>query len=204
MVNYTESRIYKIVNSITDDIYIGSTTQPLSRRMVAHRTSATANYPSRFYTFMRLHGIPNFSIILIEAFSCNSREEILAKEDHYIRTLKPTLNTKIAVCNDDDKKKYIETRKQKDKSNPEHVKQLQKESYEKHIDSRKEKMKQYGIDNKAEREVYRKQFYEDNKERIIQQHKTYYEENKERILLRNKLYLQKVKALKAKKVENIE
>ena len=38
--DYKNGKIYCIRNNITDDIYIGSTTQPLSKRMVCHRDAA--------------------------------------------------------------------------------------------------------------------------------------------------------------------
>ena len=35
---YSNGKIYCIRNTITDDIYIGSTTQPLCKRMAYHRS----------------------------------------------------------------------------------------------------------------------------------------------------------------------
>ena len=36
-IGYQESKIYKIYNTINDDIYVGSTTQKLCERMRDHR-----------------------------------------------------------------------------------------------------------------------------------------------------------------------
>ena len=36
-IDYQESKIYKIYNTINDDIYVGSTTQKLCERMRGHR-----------------------------------------------------------------------------------------------------------------------------------------------------------------------
>ena len=36
-IDYQESKIYKIYNTINDDIYVGSTTQKLCERMGDHR-----------------------------------------------------------------------------------------------------------------------------------------------------------------------
>ena len=41
--DYTNGRIYKILNYIDDACYVGSTCQPLSKRMASHR--ADANKP---------------------------------------------------------------------------------------------------------------------------------------------------------------
>ena len=40
MPNYNNGKIYKIYNTITDDIYIGATTQLLSARMREHRRAS--------------------------------------------------------------------------------------------------------------------------------------------------------------------
>ena len=41
-------------------------------------------------------GVQHFQIELIETYPCNNKEELLAKEGYYIRTLKPSLNQRIA------------------------------------------------------------------------------------------------------------
>ena len=38
--DYKNGKIYCIRNNINDDIYVGSTTQPLSKRMALHRQDA--------------------------------------------------------------------------------------------------------------------------------------------------------------------
>jgi len=43
MPNYQNSKIYKVWSPQTDEVYIGSTTQPLSKRMVQHRTDYKTN-----------------------------------------------------------------------------------------------------------------------------------------------------------------
>jgi predicted GIY-YIG superfamily endonuclease len=37
MPDYSKAKIYKIVNNIDNEIYIGATIQPLSERMAKHR-----------------------------------------------------------------------------------------------------------------------------------------------------------------------
>ena len=37
---YENAKIYLIGNTLDDDIYVGSATQPLSKRMVKHRCTA--------------------------------------------------------------------------------------------------------------------------------------------------------------------
>ena len=40
MPDYSQGKIYQILNTITDDVYIGSTTQLLCNRMKSHRSIA--------------------------------------------------------------------------------------------------------------------------------------------------------------------
>jgi len=60
MVNYQNSKVYKIINENNEIIYIGSTAEKhLSQRFQTHR-----------------HKSPNNKIILIENYPCNNREEL--------------------------------------------------------------------------------------------------------------------------------
>lgn len=78
MVNYNNSKIYKITSANTDKIFISSTTQKLCSRMASHRRSLTP--ASTEYQVMKY---PDAHIVLIEAFSCNSKDELTARELRY-------------------------------------------------------------------------------------------------------------------------
>ena len=97
-VNYQEGKIYKIYNTINDDIYIGSTTQKLCERMCQHRNDYKINrrFNTHIYKAFREHGVENFFIELIEKCPCNDKDELMKTEGKYIRELKPTLNMRIA------------------------------------------------------------------------------------------------------------
>jgi len=75
MPDYANGKIYKIVNSENDKVYIGSTTKTLAQRMGGHRRCAKSN-PSRFYKAMRHHGVENFSIELIKSVPCSNVIEL--------------------------------------------------------------------------------------------------------------------------------
>ena len=94
---YQEGKIYNIYNTITDDIYIGSTTQKLCERMRNHRNDHKSksyfNYP--IYKAFREHGVENFFIELIEKCHRNDKDELTKPEGNYMRTLKPSLNIRI-------------------------------------------------------------------------------------------------------------
>ena len=103
---YETCYVYKIINDIDDLIYIGSTADKLCKRMVRHRSDAkrenTKN--TKFYTHIKLHGIDNFKIILVEEFKSINRETLRKHEDKYIKefnTVKNGLNGRYedgAIC----------------------------------------------------------------------------------------------------------
>jgi group I intron endonuclease len=86
-INYSNGKIYAIRNTINEQLYIGSTTQPLPKRMSWHRKSRTCiikrTYP--LYKAFSEYGIENFYIELIENYPCNSKEELVAREGYFIR-----------------------------------------------------------------------------------------------------------------------
>ena len=99
MPDYQNGKIYKIFNCVTDDVYIGSTTQLLCNRMKKHRESYTYDMKKshlKIYQAFSKHGMQNFYIELLEKYPCSSKEELLAREGYWIRNEKPSLNTNIA------------------------------------------------------------------------------------------------------------
>ena len=97
MPNYQEGKIYKIYNTINDDIYIGSTTQKLCDRMREHRDRHRNEPPDALlYKAFAEYGIDNFFIELIEKCPCNDIEELRRKEGEYMKLIKSSLNTYLA------------------------------------------------------------------------------------------------------------
>jgi hypothetical protein len=125
MPNYQQSKIYKIVNSVNDKIYIGSTTVKLSQRKVKHKSKAKI-YPNRkVYQHLNSVGWEHVRIVLIENVTCFSKEQLLMREDYYINLLKPSLNSYSAKdtcthnkrqdrCQDCDGKNICEHNKRQD------------------------------------------------------------------------------------------
>ena len=174
--DYNNSKIYCIRNSINDMIYIGSTTQPLSKRMGEHRNNINCvkckNY--KLYETMRELGRYNFYIELIENYECTNLEELRKREGQLIREYKTELNHRIAgrtgnewyYKNKAKKKTYYETNKDK-------IKEYQKEWSSKNED----KIKTYRETNK-----------EDRKDKARQRSKEWYEINRDRKKAYQKMY----------------
>ena len=140
MPNYTESKIYKILNTIDNEVYVGSTIEPLSKRMYKHRHDSERRPQYKLYEHMQRLGKSNFYIELIETYPCKSKEELLAKEGEWIRNI-ATLNDRVAGRN----KKQWET--------------------DNH-DRRMQQAKEYREAHKEERKQYDKQRYENDKEEM--------------------------------------
>lgn len=128
MVNYSNSKIYKIVPTNGDDIcYIGSTTkQYLSQRMDSHRNDYKkwkkdeSKNMTKITELFEKYGVENCKILLIENFPCNSKEELDNKTNDYINCLN-TINNYISKCEDKIKdlevqKKLLETETEDDRS----------------------------------------------------------------------------------------
>ena len=95
MPDYSKGKIYKILNNIDNELYIGSTVEPLGQRMAKHRFNAKGDSNLKVHNHMRNIGIDNFYIELIESYPCNSKEELNSKEGQYIREF-GTLNMAVA------------------------------------------------------------------------------------------------------------
>src|SRR5687767_8045615 len=107
MVNYNNSKIYKIVNNVNNKIYIGSTCNLLRVRWNWHKADMKKKPNRLIYQEKYILGVQNFRIILIENFACNNRNELRAREQFYIELLKPSLNYGNALRTEEKKKDYI-------------------------------------------------------------------------------------------------
>jgi hypothetical protein len=84
-------KIYQITNNITDDVYVGATTQALYKRLYRHKCDMEKGVESKFYDLMRNVGKDKFKIELIEEYSFSDIDALRARELHYIRE-RSTLN----------------------------------------------------------------------------------------------------------------
>ena len=104
------------------------------------------------------YGIDNCDIILIEAYPCNSKDELKSREAHYIKTIK-CVNKCIPG----------RTSKQYDIDNKERIQQRKQKYYE----DTKDKQLEYYYTNKEQISERRKIHYEKNKEVIKEKARQY-------------------------------
>jgi hypothetical protein len=155
MPDYSKGKIYTIRFHNDNEIYVGSTIQPLSVRFGGHkRKNNSAVYK---YIYDKYDGdFENCYIELYENFSCETKEELCKKEGEIIRLI-GTLNKEIAGRTD-------------------------KEWHEENKEILIGKQKEYYIKNKELFSEKSKKYYKDKKQLIVERTKQYYENNKQIIL----------------------
>ena len=156
MPDYQQGKIYNILNTIDDEIYVGSTCETLSQRMARHRSVLKRNTNCLIYKHMNQLGVEHFYIELIEDYPCERNEQLVKREGEIIRSI-GTLNKYGTINVKENKSGYHRQY---------HHDNLEKRKYQKHTwyEENKEHIKEY---------------YEKNKEHI----KEHYE--KTRNILRN-------------------
>ena len=81
MPDYQNSKIYKLVSNKTSDIYIGSCLMRLSTRLSTHKHKSNTCVSKKLFVDDAI-----ITIVLIEKFACNTKNELKARELYYITT----------------------------------------------------------------------------------------------------------------------
>ena len=92
---YQRGKIYKLVNTVDDFIYIGSTCLPLAGRFYNHKKEAKKK-PLPCHRHFNTIGWDNVRIVLIENVVAEDRNQLIQREQYYIDLLKPSLNKNAA------------------------------------------------------------------------------------------------------------
>jgi hypothetical protein len=221
MPNYQDGKIYKIYNDDNDLVYYGSSCQPLYKRLFQHKQDAKQKkkYQSSIHNLDV--DIEKCKIVLVENYSCNSKEELHARERFYIennicinkniplRTYKEYCEAhkeEIAKKNkqwrEDNKEELAKKRKQYNENHKEEIAKKSKKWREDNKEKIAKQVKQYSENHKEELAKYHKQYREDNKEKIAKQVKQYSENHKEELKQYSKKRYEDNKEKIAKKYED--
>ena len=164
MPNYQLSKIYRIEpnNSECDgDVYYGSSCEPyLSRRMQNHRADYKRwlngkRLKTTSFELFQKYGVENCSIILVEKFPCESKEELHAREKFYIKN-NECINKHIP----------LRTKKEYREENADKIKQYFKINAEKIKEQKQQYNKKNAIKIKENKKEYRQ-----NKSVMLKEHK---------------------------------
>jgi|TARA_B110000503_G_C6937305_1_gene325371 hypothetical protein len=114
---YRNAKVYKITTPSSNRFYIGSTCQPLWKRLSEHS--------SRFVQWNIDSGMPycssfkiisylDYKIELLEAYPCNSKNEMITREAYYLKLLqRQCVNYKIFLNDPIGAKNEYNLKKQK-------------------------------------------------------------------------------------------
>jgi hypothetical protein len=175
MLKYQQGKIYTI-RCLTDNtlIYVGSTTQPLYKRLADHKSYNKTETNRLIYKTIN-NDWDNWYIELHSLYPCSCKEELCRREGEIIREI-GTLNMDIAGRT---KKEWREDNillvsvkdKEKYEKNKDKILEQKKEYYENNKDGVLKKNKNYRINNKDKILEHKKEYYENNKNKILKQHK---------------------------------
>jgi len=160
MMNYQKGKVYKVVNDIDDEEYVGSTIRKLCNRMAEHRYKCKVKH-TKLYDKMNTLGSEHFKIVLIEKYPCNSKEELNSREEYWRKELKAVLNCYVCIQDEEHKKTQRKKWSSAYRSKPES----------------KLKEREYHQANKAHRNEYNRNYYSENTDKF----KEYQEKQKEKI-----------------------
>ena len=142
-------KIYKIIHSQSNIIYVGSTFNTLRDRWMRHKIKSGCC----IYKYIEKYGLNQFKIILIKEYEVIDREHLEAYEQLWINKLK-SINEKSAFSI------YKLQRKEYYENN----KELKKTYYHNNKEKNKEKVKKYQEKNKEKIKEYNKEY---NKKKIL-------------------------------------
>ena len=107
MNNYLNAKIYKLTSPNTEEIYVGSTCYKyLCERLSVHKYEHINKPENKNTSSSKLFKLGNVKIELIELYSCNSRKELIQREQYWLETLPNCINKNKAYRSEEYKKAY--------------------------------------------------------------------------------------------------
>ena len=165
-----------------ENVYIGSTTNFRGRKY-EHKTGCNnpniKNYNGKKYQYIRDNGgWDEWKMVWIEDYPCESKKELLLREDEVMLQYQNRLNQNRAHTTHEEKK---EQKKEHRQANREKILEKQKEHYQANREKILEYHKEYQKDNKEKIAEYKKEHYQANRDKLLERQKENYQANKEKI-----------------------
>ena len=160
--DYSLGKIYKVVDTETNECYVGSTVMPLCKRLSCHKTRGATTGAHKHFSQAEV-GWHRARIVLVEEYPCDNVDQLRAREEHHRVALGTTLNCVRAHAGlpegapkpSEDKKGYNAV---------------------------------YRATHAEERREYDAAYYSDNKEQVLARAAVYYSDNKEQVRERQAAY----------------
>ena len=182
MPDYSKGKIYKLISSNSNEIYIGSTILDLCKRK-AHHLYAYKGYllhnNKKCYTtsFKIIEFGGDIDICLLEEYQCNNKEQLHQRERYHIEN---NICVNKNLPSRTTKEFFIKYRK----LNKDIIKESKSLYYKLNIDKIREQKKEYRGLNKDKIKEKKKEYAELNKEKIKLYKKKYYELNKDKVRIK--------------------
>ena len=170
-------RVYKLISSHTDEIYIGSTEASLSNRLNRHKCDYK-NYINGKKNYISSYEILKYADVKIELIhegEFSTKREFRRLEGSFIRQVDNCVNKRVEARTG---KEYYENNKEAiqkqckeyDENNKEAIQKQRKENYKNNKDQIIQKSKEYYGNNKETVAQYKKKWRDNNKEKICGKH----------------------------------
>ena len=148
-MDYQNGKIYCVRSYKTDLIYIGSTCQPLYKRLNEHKTNYKAYLKTgkTMFTSYKIYELDDKPYIeLIKKFPCSCKDELRLEEGKTIRSME-CVNRKIEgrtpkEYREDNKYNLLKQKKEYYEQNKEQILEYKKEYYEQNKEKIRERQKQ--------------------------------------------------------------
>jgi len=167
-IDYSTGKIYKIISSTSNYVYVGSTTNTLSTRFSIHKTHYKSGVCQALALLFDNNNIDNCYIELIKNYPSSCRNELEREEGIEIRKINDDIATR-EIC-----------------LNYNIAGRTKKEYYQDNKEEIQKYRKQYNEEHKEQITEQCKQYYQDHKEQITEQSKQYYNNHKEELLEKSK------------------
>ena len=177
---YNDGKIYRIIDSGHNDMYIGSTVKSLSSRLNAHRASYRSYKQGKCLrccsssVLFDKYG-DDLKIELIENYSCETEEELKRREGYHIKAER-CINKYLAGRSDAEY--YID--------NKEHLSALGRQNYLNNKEAYLQRSRTRNEEYKEELKAYAKKYRQDNSAKIKERKKLYYDAHKDEINAKKK------------------
>ena len=175
-------RVYQIVCSEMEEVYVGSTIQTLKERWRCHIKDYKKGDNFSIYPYFKKYGLCKFEIKLIKEYRVVDREHLVAYETLWYNRLN---------CTPEQTTPFIPLPKDIYR----HI------SHKEYYQENKERIAEYRRENKERIAAKKKEYHRENKERIASKAKEYRDQNKEQLAAQKKEYHRKNKEQLAAKAK---
>jgi len=177
MAMYANGKVYMLCSNADDKIYVGSTCSRLSDRKSEHK-KASKKHPDRYvYAHFNQIGWDDVEIIRLEAYPCEDKDALHARERHWYDQLKPELNMLRPMITDEENKQLnreyqqrpeVKQARREYRQRPE-VKEREREYRQRpEVKQARREWRQRPEVKQAEHEYYQRQEYKQRRSEKIQ------------------------------------